>query len=101
MPHSEQRKEQETSLPVGEPPSSPPTNFLLIRRIMTQNTATTMNTTTLNPRDPALTKYPLSLASASGANSPNLNSNLAYLSAVHDRESDPDLGPLSAEKPKE
>jgi len=43
----------ETSLPVLDPPSSPPTTFLLIKRMTTQVHATMMNTPTLKPRDPA------------------------------------------------
>ena len=48
-------------LPAWPPPSSPPTTFLLIKRKIIQITATLQNTTTLNPRVSAGTKYPYSL----------------------------------------
>jgi len=48
---------QDPVLPTGEPPSSPPTTFLLITRKMTQVIATVQKTATLKPSDPANTKY--------------------------------------------
>ena len=47
----------ETVLPDWLPPNSPPTLFLLTRRITMQIKATIVKTHTLNPRDPAGTKY--------------------------------------------
>jgi len=47
---------QEPSLPVGLPPSSPPTTFLLISKKMIHTIATVQNTNTLKPSEPAGTK---------------------------------------------
>jgi hypothetical protein len=53
MSQREQRKRHDISLPVDDPPSSPPSIFLLAIRVMKQTIATMTNTTTLNPRAPA------------------------------------------------
>ena len=44
---------QDKSLPVDEPPSSPPTIYLRAIRVIKQTQATITKTTTLNPREPA------------------------------------------------
>jgi len=53
MSQREQRNMHDNSLPVDDPPSSPPSNFLLAIRVMKQQMATMTKTTTLNPRAPA------------------------------------------------
>jgi hypothetical protein len=53
MSQREHRKMHDISLPVSDPPSSPPNIFLLAIRVMKQTRATITKTTTLNPRAPA------------------------------------------------
>ena len=53
MTHNEQRNTHEPVLPNLDPPSSPPTTYLLATRKIMQVTARIVNKTTLNPRAPA------------------------------------------------
>jgi hypothetical protein len=53
MSQRQHKNMHDNSLPVDDPPSSPPSNFLLAISVTKQVLATMMNTTTLKPRDPA------------------------------------------------
>lgn len=65
----------EASLPVYDPPSSPPSIFLLTSKVMKQRMAQTMKTTTLNPSEPAGTQQSFNISPdfGGGVSVPNLS----------------------------